>query len=253
MIDKASSIPLYVQLADHIRDMIYTGQLEREGKLPTESHWMTEFDLGRATVRAAVSKLEHEDLVYTKQGVGTFVKKQTVAPGLLPVISLTYILKSIGIITHNQIITKEFIVPDAGLQNEFEQSELSSLFLLKRIRFAKGHPVAIETSYFTAEAANQVERCSTAGSIAEALLADGKIQLSRIRQDIIIRESNAKESALLQLNPNETVLVMARWLYQNGEKVPFSYLEFVMPQTLLTYPFKSHDIKNSNSYFFNLE
>ena len=238
MIDKLSAVPLYIQLADHLRDLIYTGEFGDDCKLPTEAVWMQKFGLGRATVRAAYAELEKEDLIYKKQGIGTFVKKQTLSPGMLPLISLDYVLKSSGITTQNKVMEKKVIVLDEDLKKKFQNSALSEAYLIKRMRYAKEFPVAIETSYFTLETAEQFRDADVTGSVAELLLSDQEIKLSRINSDIISKDPTDKERKLLNLKKGEIVLVMNRWLYKNGEQTPFSFLELVFPQTFLTYPFK---------------
>lgn len=238
MIDKSSAIPLYIQLAELLRDLIYTGEFEDDSKLPTESVWMQKFGLGRATVRAAYAELEKDDLIYKKQGVGTFVKKLAVSPGMLPLISLDYILKATGITTQNQVLEKKPVILDDKLKKKFLNNTLNEAFLIKRMRFAKAFPVAIETSYFTMELATKFNNADVTGSVAELLLSDHEIKLTRVLQDIISKEPTDKERKLLNLKKGETVLVMNRWLYKNGEEEPFSFLEFIFPQAFLTYPLK---------------
>ena len=238
MIDKSSAIPLYIQLAEHLRDLIYTGEFNNDSKLPTETVWMQRFGLGRATVRAAYAELEKEDLIYKKQGIGTFVNKHVASPGMLPLISLDYILKATGITTQNQVLEKKPVVLNEELKKKFQNNMLKEVYLIKRMRFAKMFPVAIETSYFSMELAKKFKDADVTGSVAELLLSDHEIKLTRITQDIISKEPTDKERKLLNLKKGETVLVMNRWLYKNGETAPFSYLEFIFPQAFLTYPLK---------------
>lgn len=238
MIDKSSAIPLYIQLAGHLRDLIYTGEFNNDTKLPTENVWMQRFGLGRATVRAAYAELEKEDLIYKKQGIGTFVKKLAISPGMLPLISLDYILKATGITTQNQVLEKTPVALDEELKKIFQIDILDEVYLIKRMRFAKMFPVAIETSYFKMEMAEKFKNADVTGSVAELLLSDPELKLTRISQDIISRDPNDKERKLLNLKKDETVLVLNRWLYKNGETDPFSYLEFIFSQAFLTYPLK---------------
>ncbi len=242
MIDKLSAIPLYIQLAEHIRDLIYSGEFDDDCKLPAEAVWMEKFSLGRATVRAAYAELVKDDLIYKKQGVGTFVKKQTARPGMLPLISLDYILKSSGITTQNKVMEKKTIVIYEALKKKFlnnaPNNNLSEVYLIKRMRYAKEFPVAIETSYFLPETAKQFQDTDVTGSVAELLLSNQDIELTRVNQDIITKEPTVEEKKLLNLKKGETILVMNRWLYKNGEDIPFSFMEFIFPLTFLTYPFK---------------
>ncbi|WP_299678839.1 FadR/GntR family transcriptional regulator [uncultured Roseobacter sp.] len=55
-----------------IRQMIETGKLPANGRLPTERELAAELGCGRRTVRRALDTLETEGLIWRKQGSGTF-------------------------------------------------------------------------------------------------------------------------------------------------------------------------------------
>jgi GntR family transcriptional regulator len=65
--------PLYRQLADILREMITSGQLEPRSLLPSESYLQQEHGVSRGTVRTAMGILRDEGLVVTISGRGTFV------------------------------------------------------------------------------------------------------------------------------------------------------------------------------------
>ena len=65
--------PLYVQLADVLRGMIESGELQPRAPLPSESYLQEEQGVARGTVRKAVAILRDEGLVITIGGRGTFV------------------------------------------------------------------------------------------------------------------------------------------------------------------------------------
>lgn len=55
-----------------IRQMIETGKLPADGRLPTERELAAELGCGRRTIRRAFDALEAEGLIWRKQGKGTF-------------------------------------------------------------------------------------------------------------------------------------------------------------------------------------
>lgn len=71
----ASPIPLYVQLADVLRQRIARGHWRAGARLPSLEELGREFDVARVTVRQAMEVLVREGLVSPQRGRGTFVRE----------------------------------------------------------------------------------------------------------------------------------------------------------------------------------
>ena len=67
--------PIYVQVADRLRERILTGQLQRGERLPMESDLAALLNVSRASSREALRLLASERLIETRRGVsgGVFV------------------------------------------------------------------------------------------------------------------------------------------------------------------------------------
>jgi GntR family transcriptional regulator len=68
--------PLYRQIADQLRRLIESGELEAGMQIPTEDQLMGQFHTSRNTVRGALRELTMRGLVYTLHGKGTFVSER---------------------------------------------------------------------------------------------------------------------------------------------------------------------------------
>jgi GntR family transcriptional regulator len=79
-VDRASSLPPYVQIADQLREMITSGRLEPGARLPS-ADWITQ-DAGvaRLTARKALRKLRDEKYAYVSAGMGTYVRNKNEWP-----------------------------------------------------------------------------------------------------------------------------------------------------------------------------
>ena len=75
-VDHMNPVPLYTQLADVLREMIKSGELQPRSLLPSESYLQQEQGVSRGTVRTAIGILRDEGLVVTISGRGTFVKER---------------------------------------------------------------------------------------------------------------------------------------------------------------------------------
>ncbi|WP_242158218.1 FadR/GntR family transcriptional regulator [Aestuariivivens sediminis] len=68
-----NNVKLADQLHDQLIDWIISGILKEGDKIPSENELCQSFQVSRPVVREAVLKLQKEDLVITKKGIGTFV------------------------------------------------------------------------------------------------------------------------------------------------------------------------------------
>jgi GntR family transcriptional regulator len=74
-IDPRSHTPVYVQLADLLREQIESGELAPGSALPSEARLTQEHGIGREAVRGAISLLRSEGLVNTVRGHGSYVRE----------------------------------------------------------------------------------------------------------------------------------------------------------------------------------
>ena len=67
------TVKLGDQLHEQILDWIISGTLKEGDKIPSENELCKSFQVSRPVVREAIIKLQAEELVVTKKGIGTFV------------------------------------------------------------------------------------------------------------------------------------------------------------------------------------
>ncbi|AGB41579.1 transcriptional regulator with HTH domain and aminotransferase domain [Halobacteroides halobius DSM 5150] len=72
-LDKSSSIYLYLQLYNQVRDLIKAGKLSPNTKLPPIRKLAKQLGVNNVTVVKGYDLLEEEELIYKKVGRGTFV------------------------------------------------------------------------------------------------------------------------------------------------------------------------------------
>ncbi|OLO38799.1 hypothetical protein BTR23_11090 [Alkalihalophilus pseudofirmus] len=69
-----SKEPLYKQLKDQIKQQIIDGSLTGDTELPSIRTLAKNIHTSVITVKRAYSELEQEGFIYTRTGIGTFVK-----------------------------------------------------------------------------------------------------------------------------------------------------------------------------------
>lgn len=78
MLDRNSSVPIYIQLSDEIRNQINQKEILPGDKLMSESEMVKEYGVARLTVREALNILVNDGLLEKRHGKGTFCKLPSV-------------------------------------------------------------------------------------------------------------------------------------------------------------------------------
>lgn len=68
-----SSDPLFVQIRQHIEDMILSGHLGSDEQVPSSTQMVKFFQVNHLTVLKGMNLLADEGIIYKKRGVGMFV------------------------------------------------------------------------------------------------------------------------------------------------------------------------------------
>ena len=77
-IDPSSGLPIYMQIVNQIKTGIAMGRLLPEEPLPSVRQLALELAVNPNTVARAYLDLEHEGVIYKRQGAGTFVSSHGV-------------------------------------------------------------------------------------------------------------------------------------------------------------------------------
>lgn len=232
MLDRYSYIPLYIQLKNEFVEKIKNGTWQVGFKIPTEKELMEEYNIGRATVREALSKLVNEGYLYKKQGIGTFVARTQPSLGFEPLISLTYSLNARGINPKNIPVENVKLTLDNATLKRLKWKNQYECYYIKRIRYAENIPIAVEESYFSTEYGNIGEKFDLTGSFAKILLKDLNLNIKKVEQVIVPRVPSKKEREILNIDEDTLVLDLERWIYIQDKSEPFYYLNFIIPENI---------------------
>ncbi|MDY3792675.1 MAG: GntR family transcriptional regulator [Oscillospiraceae bacterium] len=65
---------MYEQIKEYIRQAVMSGELKNNELLPSVRQLAAQLSVSAITVKRAYSDLEHEGIIYTSAGKGTFVR-----------------------------------------------------------------------------------------------------------------------------------------------------------------------------------
>lgn len=236
MARRENSPTLYTYVKDYIMKLIISGKYPAHTQLPTEFQLMDDLHVGRATVRTALAQLENEGTIYKRQGVGTFVSERSHHYGLEPFISLSFMLKHLGIKDKNEVLVeREIRVEDAPLTDHWKKG--SQVYYMKRLRKTDSTLLAIEEDYYTPFAFSKLNQKDLTGSLAHNLLTNLDVPIERFTTDTLVRDMTPEEVSEFGLKESEKIVEMTRWMYFTDMEEPVNFVNFRVPSHVLEYPF----------------
>jgi GntR family transcriptional regulator len=145
----AGQPPLYQRLCSLLRDHIDSGAYRPGDPFPSEAALISQHSVSRITVRRAISELEREGLVVTRQGAGTFVADPSRAAAQC-LMSFTS-----DVLRHGRTPGSELISlrTETGPDHAARQLGLAhdiALLHIKRLRTVDEEPVYLSDAYIPA-------------------------------------------------------------------------------------------------------
>lgn len=149
MVGSSSDLPLYLQISRDIEDSISRGELNAGDKLMTELQMAKHYSVSRVTVRRAIADLEQRGLVFSRQGMGSFV---SIAYSVSDFFSRrqSFMLNSLEQKKRpsTKILSKGPRRPDSVLLKYTGLDADAGMIRIERLRFSDGSPVTIEYDWF---------------------------------------------------------------------------------------------------------
>lgn len=150
MINKNSPIPIYYQLEELIKDSIEKGELRPGDSLPSEREYAEKYQISRMTVRQAFTQLVNEGYLHRLQGKGTFVSERKIEQPLQGLTSFTEDMRKRGMEPGSELLDLKIIPAPIQIATQLSIQEYDPVYEIKRIRLADQVPMALETTYISA-------------------------------------------------------------------------------------------------------
>lgn len=240
------SIPLAQQVVNEILAGIEAGNLARDdGLLPSEAELSNRFDVSRATVREALSRLEQRGIVIRRHGVGTFISPQqpVLETGLEQLESLDTLARRMGLETH---MGEAEIVEREAAPHEVERLQVApgtQVLSVTRVIMTGARPVAylvdvVPTAFLGKQDLSEMFN----GSVLDLFLQRGEPVLSHSRTDIITEAADLPTARKLNLQRGDMLLKLEAQLFScEGHIVDYSLSYFVPGY------FRFHVVRRINS------
>jgi DNA-binding GntR family transcriptional regulator len=211
--DRASPVPLYFQLAQHLETAIETGQIAQGSRLDNEIQLAARLGLSRPTVRRAIQFLVEKGLLVRKRGVGTTVVHAKVRRGI-ELTSLFDDLARTGQQPRTAVLSHTVEPASAEVAAILGVAEGIPVLALERLRFAHDEPIALMRNYLPSSVPGLTTEALERHGLYQIIRASG-VTLHSAIQTIGARAANAAEARVLQETKRAPLLTMERTAYDD--------------------------------------
>jgi DNA-binding GntR family transcriptional regulator len=209
VLDRASPVPLYFQVAQHLEAAIAGGGLQVGDKLENEVALAERWGLSRPTIRQAIGYLVDKGLLVRQRGVGTeVVRRQVQRP--LQLTSLYDDLRASGQEPSTEVLAHERAPADEDVAQRLGLPVGTEVVRLERLRRARGVPLAILRNWLPVPVGGSIDPAALRESSLLACLRAAGATVREAQQRVGARGASPEEAALLDLRRGAPVLTMER-------------------------------------------
>ncbi|MFP4021323.1 MAG: GntR family transcriptional regulator [Halanaerobium sp.] len=143
MIEKRKREPLYIQIAEELREEITDGEYIDSEKIPSETKLSTKMGVSRTTIREAVGILEKDGLVNRIHGVGTIITRSDipVSGGAERLKSFTESIKDLDMKPGTSYIDFHWEKADEKIADDLDIKTGSLIAVIERVRTGDNKPM----------------------------------------------------------------------------------------------------------------
>ena len=209
--------PLYKQVKERLRGRITDGKWPPGQLLPSEIDIAAELQVSSGTVRKALKEMSSENLVYRRQGLGTFVSKMDEQRVLFQFFRL---LPDSG--GRDYPDSRVISIKPARASNEAAKhlnlQRGDPVFLMERLRLLKGRPCIHDTFVFPQALFPGLDSQPTLTNNLYVFFSEKYgVTIGRATERLKAVVAAPKQTKLLELEPGECLLSIERISYSlNG-------------------------------------
>lgn len=213
LVDRASPVPLYFQVARQLEQAIESGTLPPGSRLDNEIALAGELGLSRPTMRQAIQYLVDKGLLVRKRGVGTHVARARVRRPV-GLTSLFDDLTSSGQEPTTAVLSHTVEAASGVVATALEVPEGTPVIALERLRSTNGEPLALMHNHLRADLVPLQPELLEQRGLYEVLREAG-VALASASQSIGARRATAAEAKLLDETRGAPLLTMRRTAFDD--------------------------------------
>ncbi|MDH6364744.1 GntR family transcriptional regulator [Enterococcus sp. PF1-24] len=219
----ATSLPIYIQIHDKVKEEIEAGVWKIGDRLPSERELSVRFGVSRMTLRQAIQTLADEGILERKIGSGTYVAREKVQEKMSGTTSFTEIMEAQNRVPSSKTVSYFTTTPSSSEMKRLQLAENESIIRMERIRYADGLPICFEIASIPSHLVQNFSKKEISDSFYRALENKGGYKIGNANQTVSAMLASEQIADYLDIKRGDAVLRLRQVSYlQNGE--PFEYV-----------------------------
>lgn len=225
-IDRNSPLPLYYQVAQHLRNQILTGAIDLNEELPSERELTQSYRVSRHTVRQAIDLLVSEGLVRRVQGVGSYVLPEglEVRSRIDTFFEHRSMIREFGYQPTVEHVSTESVEPSPEMQEALNIKRGEGVVCFTKLFYADGHPAILGKDHIPEKYIQEPYDIEGAGeeffSFLERLAG---ARLEYLLSDILPVSASGEIAHLFQCQEGTPLLLLKELFLDSTQNTPLQY------------------------------
>jgi GntR family transcriptional regulator len=213
-LDRNSSTPLHVQLAERLRQLIISGEYQPGERLSPEKELVDRFGLSRVTVRNGLALLEREGWILKRQGLGTFVCNP-IEQDLTSLQTVSEVAHAKGIITDTRLLSFGPVIPPKQVAKALGRPANERLLCIEKLHADAVSPIALTRALLPLEVQPEAELMRSHPGVAMIAIWERKlgVRIKGAQHHFRAEPADPATAHALDLDVGAPVLVLDRIMY----------------------------------------
>lgn len=225
-IDRSSPLPLYYQVAQHLREQILNREIDLNEELPSERELTHKYRVSRHTVRQAIDLLVSEGLVRRVQGVGSYVLPEglEVRTRIDTFFEHRSLIKEFGYKPSVEHISTAQVRPDREMREALNLEEGEEVVCFTKMFYASGHPAILGKDHIPAKFLQEPYDVKGAGEdYFHFLEGITGARLEYLLSDILPVTASDEIAHLFESEPGTPLLLLKELFLDSTQNRPLQY------------------------------
>lgn len=222
-LDRNSSVPLYVQIEDILRQAIAQGVWAPGERIPSELALHEQLGASRMTVRGVLTNLVNDGVLYRVPGKGTFVTERRIEARSPAYMGVREQLEEMGFAISTELVESRTTIPSPTIRHALGTDAATPVYEILRLRLVDGSPVSLHRSYIPLHLAPGIEHDDViTEQLCVILDTQYGLQAAHTKELLEATAATKEEASLLGLKVGAPLLLLKDRI-SNAEGTVFEY------------------------------